>query len=144
MNILEKKTLTQKDIDQINTLLSDPKCDTLKKVVRKLMKRKQLLPLEEIDARKLIKHRVCKVNVLLADSFDIRQSNSYKSAEENWYENNQIRLKRSPSFNNRSTLSLTPEDRYKTRLEQINNSYKLGLISKEEYERKLKFIKGSK
>ena len=114
------------------------------KVVRKLMKRKQLLPLEEIDARKLIKHRVCKVNVLLADSFDIRQSNSYKSAEENWYENNQIRLKRSPSFNNRSTLSLTPEDRYKTRLEQINNSYKLGLISKEEYERKLKFIKGSK
>ena len=37
MNLLEKETLTQKDIDQINTLLSDPKCDTLKKVVRKLM-----------------------------------------------------------------------------------------------------------
>lgn len=113
-------------------------------IVKKSMKIKQLLPLNEIDARQLIKFHVCKVNVLLADSFDIRQSNSYKSAEENWYENNQLRLKKSPSFNNRSTLSLTPEDRFKTRLEQIKNSYKLGLISKEEYERKLKLIKGSK
>ena len=37
MNILEKEVLTQEDIDQLNTLLSDPKCDTLKKAVRKLM-----------------------------------------------------------------------------------------------------------
>ena len=80
----------------------------------------------------------------LADSFDIRQSNSYKSAEENWYENNQTRLRKTPSFSNRSTLSLTPQDRFKTRMEQIKNSYKLGLISKEEHDRKIKQIKEDK
>ena len=113
-------------------------------IVRKLMKRKELLPLEEIDARKLVRFKVCKVNVPLADSFDIRQSNSYKSAEENWYENNQTRLRKTPSFSNRSTLSLTPQDRFKTRMEQIKNSYKLGLISKEEHDRKIKQIKEDK
>lgn len=114
------------------------------KIVKKLMRKKQLLPLEEIDARKLIKYKACKIDVILAEAFDIRQSNSYKSAEENWYENNQTRLKKNPSFSNRSTLSLTPEDRYKTRIEQVKNSYKLGLISKQEYERKLKSIKEGK
>lgn len=114
------------------------------KIVKKLMRKKQLLPLEEIDARKLIKYKACKIDVILAEAFDIRQSNSYKSAEENWYENNQTRIKKNPSFENRSTLSLTPEDRYKARMEQVKNSYKLGLISKQEYERKLKSIKEGK
>lgn len=114
------------------------------KICRKKMKKKQLLPLEEIDARILIKHGVCKVDVILAEAFDIRQSNTYKSAEENWYENNQTRLKKTPTFANRSTLSITPEERQKTRIEQVKNSYKLGLISQDEYERKLKMIKESK
>ena len=95
-------------------------------------------------ARNLIKYKACKIDVILAEAFDIRQSNSYKSAEENWYENNQTRIKKNPSFENRSTLSLTPEDRYKARIEQVKNSYKLGLISKQEYERKLKSIKEGK
>ena len=108
------------------------------------MKKKQLLPLEEIDARKLIEQHVVSVDIVLAEAFDLRQSNTYKSAEENWYVNNQNRLKKKPSFENRSTLSLTPEDRYRTRIEQVENSYKLGLISKNEYERKIKNIKERK
>lgn len=110
----------------------------------RIIKRKQLLPLEEFDARVLIKHHAVSTDILLAESFDLRQSNTYKSAEENWYENNQVRLKKTPKFENRSTLSLTPEDRYKTRIEQVENSYKLGLISKNEYERKIKNIKDRK
>ncbi len=112
--------------------------------VRRIMKKKQLLPLEEIDARKLIEQHVVSVDIVLAEAFDLRQSNTYKSAEENWYVNNQNRLKKKPSFENRSTLSLTQEDRYRTRIEQVENSYKLGLISKNEYERKIKNIKERK
>ena len=108
------------------------------------MKKKQLLPLEELDARILIKYHVVKENVILAEAFDIRQSNTYKSAEENWYENNQNRIKKSPTFENRSTLRLTPEDRYKARIEQVENSYKLGLITKSDYEKKLKILKEKK
>ena len=111
---------------------------------KRLMKRKQLLPFEEIDARKLISYRIVKYDVLLADAFDIRQSNTYKSAEENWYENNQNRLKKAPSFSNRYTMPLNSEERYKTRFEQIENSYNLGLISKNEYERKIKLLKREK
>ena len=37
LDILQKEVLTQKDIDQLNTLLSNPQCNTLKKVVKKLM-----------------------------------------------------------------------------------------------------------
>ena len=108
------------------------------------MKKKQLLPLDELDARILIKYHIAKENVILAEAFDIRQSNTYKSAEENWYENNQYRIKKSPTFENRSTLSLTPEDRYKARIEQVENSYKLGLITKSEYEKKIKILKEKK
>ena len=103
-----------------------------------------MLPLDEIDARKLIKYHVADENVNLAETFDIRQSNTYKSAEENWYENNQNRLNRTPSFENRSTLSLTAEERKKTRIEQVENSYRLGLITRSEYEKKMKYIKEKK
>ncbi len=113
-------------------------------VCKRLMKKKQLLPLEEIDARKLIKYRVADENIQLAETFDIRRSNTYKSAEENWYENNQNRLNRTPSFENRSTLSLTMEERKKTRIEQVENSYRLGLITRSEYEKKMKYIKEKK
>ena len=108
---------------------------------KRYMKKKQLLPLDELDARILIKYHIAKENVILAEAFDIRQSNTYKSAEENWYENNQYRIKKIPTFENRSTLSLTPEDRYKARIEQVENSYKLGLITKSEYEKKIKILK---
>ena len=111
---------------------------------RRYMKKKQLLPLDELDARKLIKCGACKTDVSLAESFDIRQSNTYKSAEENWYENNQTRIQKNPMRPTRSTLSLTKEDRYRTRIEQVENSYKLGLISKNEHDRKIKNIKENK
>lgn len=114
------------------------------KKCRRLMKKKQLLPLDEKDARILIKYHVVDTKVSLAEAFDIRQSNTYKSAEENWYENNQTRIKQNPSFSNRSTLSMTPEERYKTRIEQVENSYRLGLITKTEYDRKIKNIKDKK
>lgn len=111
------------------------------KYQKRYMKKKQLLPLEEKDARGLIKYKVANVDVLLAESFDIRQSNTYKSAEENWYENNQNRLKKNPSFDNRPTLSMSSEERQRMRIEQVENSYKLGLISRSEYERKIKALK---
>lgn len=111
---------------------------------KRIMNKKQLLPLEEEDARKLIYYHIAKPDVSLAEAFDIRQSNTYKSAEENWYENNQNRIKHNPSFQNRYTLPLTSDERYKTRVEQVENSYKLGLITKNEYERKIKALKKEK
>ena len=108
------------------------------------MKKKQLLPLDEMDARKLINCHAAKTNINLAESFDIRQSNTYKSAEENWYENNQNRIKNGESLTPRNTMSMTREERYRTRIEQVENSFKLGLISKNEYDRKIKNIKDSK
>ena len=111
------------------------------KIVKKLMRKKQLLPLEEIDARKLIKYKACKIDVILAEAFDIRQSNSYKSAEENWYENNQTRISSRPTFETRNNLVYTTEQKVQVQVEQLKNIYDLGLINKEEYNRRLKKLK---
>ena len=74
--------------------------------LKREMKKKQLRPIEEKDARLLIKYHVTNTNVALAESFDLRQSNSFKSAEEQWYESNQMRLKgeRATKFMTRSTI----------------------------------------
>ena len=74
--------------------------------LRRDLKKKQLRPVQEQDARLLIKYMVCDEKILLAESFDLRQSSSYKSAEESWYENNAKRIKgdRSTKFVTRSTI----------------------------------------
>lgn len=46
MNILKKNPLTQEDIDQLNTLLSNPHHNSLKKVVRKILG-------EEVDGKEV-------------------------------------------------------------------------------------------
>ena len=108
------------------------------------MKRKQLRPVEEKDARILIRYHTCDENVGLADSFDIRGTNKYKSAEENLYENNQTRISQRPTFETRSSLRFTSEQKVSVKIEQLKNIYDLGLISKEEYNRRLKKLKESK
>lgn len=112
--------------------------------LRRYMKRKQVRPVEEKDARLLIRYRVCDINIGLADSFDIRGTTNYKSAEENWYENNQTRIANSPSFETRSNLRFTTEQKISVKIEQLKNIYDLGLISKEEYQRRLKKLKEEK
>ena len=112
--------------------------------IRRFMKRKQLRPVDEKDARILIRYHVCKENVGLAESFDIRETNKYKSAEENWYENNQDRITQRPTFETRSSLRFTSEQKVSVKIEQLKNIYDLGLISKEEYNRRLKKLKETK
>jgi hypothetical protein len=112
------------------------------KATRKYMKRKELLPVEEKDARILIKYHAFNEKVSLAEDFDVRKTNSYRSAEENWYESNHERLANNKDRVN--TTTLTRQDIYKTRVEQIEKSYQLGLISKGEYERRLRDIKNGK
>ena len=109
--------------------------------LRRYIKIKQLRPVEEKDARILIKYRVCDINIGLAESFDIRGTTKYKSAEENWYENNQKRISSGPSFETRSSLRFTTEQKISVKIEQLKNIYDLGLISKEEYNRRLKKLK---
>ena len=110
-------------------------------ILRRYIKRKQLRPVEEKDARILIRHRVTNINIGLAESFDIRGTTKYKSAEENWYENNQTRIAASPTFETRSTLRFTTEHKVSVKIEQLKNIYDLGLITKEEYNRRLKKLK---
>ena len=112
--------------------------------VKRYMKRKQLRPVEEKDSRILIRYHVCNENIGLAESFDIRETNKYKSAEENWYENNQTRISQRPTFETRSSLRFTSEQKVSVKIEQLKNIYDLGLISKEEYNRRLKKLKESK
>lgn len=112
--------------------------------LRRYMKRKQLRPLEEKDARILIRYRVCDINIGLAESFDIRGTTNYKSAEENWYEKNQTRIANSPTFETRSNLRFTSEQKVSVKIEQLKNIYDLGLISKDEYQRRLKKLKEEK
>ena len=112
--------------------------------LKRYMKRKQVRPLEEKDARLLIKYRVCDINIGLAESFDIRETTKYKSAEENWYEKNQTRIANSPTFETRSNLRFTTEQKVSVKIEQLKNIYELGLISKEEYQRRLKKLKEEK
>lgn len=112
--------------------------------LKRYMKRKQLRPLEEKDARILIKHRVCDIDIGLAESFDIRETTKYKSAEENWYEKNQTRIANSPSFETRSNLRFTTEQKVSVKIEQLKNIYNLGLIDKDEYQRRLKKLKEEK
>lgn len=109
--------------------------------LKRYMKRKQLRPLEEKDARLLIKYHVCNVDVGLAESFDIRGTSSYKSAEENWYEKNQNRISQRPTFETRNNLRYTSEQKLSVKIEQLKNIYALGLITKEEYNRRLKQLK---
>ena len=109
--------------------------------VRRYMKRKQLRPVEERDARILIRHKVTNINIGLAESFDIRGTTKYKSAEENWYENNQTRISQSPTFETRSSLRFTTEQKVSVKIEQLKSIYDLGLITKEEYNRRLKKLK---
>lgn len=112
--------------------------------VRKYMKRKDLLPVEEKDARILIKYHAFDENVKMAEDFDVRKSNSYRSAEENWYETNHERLRESSQNNRKNTAFLTRQEIYKTRIEQVEKSYRLGLISRSEYEKKIRGIKDGK
>ena len=112
--------------------------------LRRYMRRKQLRPVEEKDARILIRYRVCDINIGLAESFDIRGTTKYKSAEENWYENNQNRISSGPSFETRSSLRFTTEQKISVKIEQLKNIYDLGLITKEEYNRRLKKLKEEK
>jgi hypothetical protein len=114
------------------------------KSIRKYMKRRDLLPVDEKDARILIKYHAFDENVKMAEDFDVRKSNSYRSAEENWYETNHERLRESSQNSRLNTSSLTRQDIYKTRIDQVEKSYKLGLISKSEYERKIRGIKDGK
>ena len=109
--------------------------------LRRYMKRKQLRPVEEKDARIIIKYGVSDIHIGLAESFDIRGTTKYKSAEENWYENNQKRISSGPSFETRSSLRFTTEQKISVKIEQLKNIYDLGLITKEEYNRRLKKLK---
>ena len=111
------------------------------KILRRTLKRKELRPVEEKDARILIKWKVVKDDIGLAESFDIRGTTKYKSAEENWYENNQIRIKARPSFSTRSNIRYTVEQKAQIQSEQLDNLYKLGLINKEEYNSKKSALK---
>ena len=74
--------------------------------LRRDLRKKQLRPVQEQDARLLIKYMVCDEKISLAESFDLRQSSSFKSAEESWYENNAKRIKgdRATRFMTRSTI----------------------------------------
>mgnify|MGYP003291134339 CR=1 FL=1 len=114
------------------------------KVLKRTLKRKELRPVEEKDARILIKWGVVDDKVGLAESFDIRGTTKYKSAEENWYENNQIRIKSRPSFSTRSNIRYTVEQKAQIQSEQLDNLYKLGLVNKEEYHSKKIALKKAK
>lgn len=114
------------------------------KVLKRHMKHKELRPVDEKDARILIKWGVCDDSIGLAESFDIRETTKYKSAEENWYENNQIRIKSRPSFSTRSNIRYTVEQKAQIQSEQLDNLYKLGLINKEEYHSKKNALINSK
>lgn len=109
--------------------------------LRRYMKRKELRPAEEKDARILIRHKAASIDIGLADSFDIRTTSNFKSAEQNWYENNQNRITSRPTFETRQNLIYTTERKIQVQIEQLKNIYDLGLISKEEYYRRLKKIK---
>ena len=111
------------------------------KILKSYIKRKDLRPVEEKDARILIKWKVVDDSIGLAESFDIRGTTKYKSAEENWYENNQIRIKSRPSFSTRSNIRYTVEQKAQIQSEQLDNLYKLGLINKEEYNNKKNALK---
>lgn len=113
-------------------------------ILKKHMKKKQLLPVDEKDARILIRYHVAKEKIALASSFDMRTTNSYKMAEENWYINNQSRInKKGPSYDSRSQIKGTGStQKIKIQLEQLQNSFHLGLISKEEYEKRFKELMG--
>ena len=111
------------------------------KLLRRHIKRKELRPVEEKDARILIKWGVVDDTVGLAESFDIRGTTKYKSAEQNCYENNQIRIKSRPSFSTRSNIRYTVEQKAQIQSEQLDNLYKLGLINKEEYHNKKNALK---
>lgn len=114
------------------------------KVLKRILKKKELRPVEEKDARILIKWHVCDDTVGLAESFDIRGTTKYKSAEENWYENNQVRIKARPSFSTRSNIRYTVEQKAQIQSEQLDNLYKLGLVNKEEYRSKKDALKKAK
>ncbi len=101
--------------------------------LRRYMKKKEVRPLDENDARILIKYHACNENISLAENFDLRKSSSYKSAEENWYEDNQTRINVSPSETNRYATRTMSHTKIAIKKEQIENLYKLGLISREEY-----------
>ncbi len=101
--------------------------------LRRYMKKKEVRPLDEKDARILIKYHACNENISLAENFDLRKSSSYKSAEENWYEDNQTRINVSPSETNRYATRTMSHTKIAIKKEQIENLYKLGLISREEY-----------
>jgi len=116
-------------------------CNIRAKGLKRYIKLKELRPVEEKDARVLIKWKVCDDTVGLAESFDIRETTKYKSAEENWYVNNQIRIKSRPSFSTRSNIRYTVEQKAQIQSEQLDNLYKLGLINKEEYNAKKAALK---
>ena len=109
--------------------------------IKRYMKRKELRPAEEKDARILIKYHASDENIGLAESFDIRGTRNYKSAEENWYENNQNRISSRPTFETRNNMAYTTEQKVQVQVEQIKNIYDLGLITKEEYNRRIKKLK---
>ncbi len=104
------------------------------RMISRFMKKKEYRPLEEKDARLLIKYHAANEKVTLAEAFDLRTTSSYKTAEENWYEDNQNRINNvSPSETKRYATRTMAQTKVAIKKEQIENLYKLGLISKEEY-----------
>lgn len=103
------------------------------RLVSRFMKKKEYRPLEEKDARLLIKYHAANEKINLAEAFDLRSTTSYKTAEENWYEDNQNRINSTPSETKRYATRTMGQTKVAIKKEQIENLYKLGLISKEEY-----------
>lgn len=127
------------------------------RLFRRVIKRKRYLPVSEKDARILVKYNAAKITVPLAESFDIRSMSGYKSAEANWYEANQTRLKKgknnsttfintlAPLPNKLTESELSKVEEAQIQLEQLQNVYNLGLLTREQYEiRRKKILDGKK
>ncbi len=120
-------------------------------MLKRYLRRKELLPLNESDARLLISYRVVKVSINLASSFSIKSLDSYQIAEKNWYQQNQQRLnsqnKRtdtstsyintiSPLPNRLSDTEIKKVQLIQEQLENLQNQFNAGLITLDEYEKK--------
>ncbi len=118
-------------------------------MLKRILKRKELLPVTEADARMLIKYHVVNQNVKLAASFSIRNMNSYQIAEKSWYQQNQDRLKKpkldkgthfintiSPTPNRLSDTEIKKVQSIQVQLEHLQNLFNTGMLTAEEYEKR--------
>lgn len=125
-------------------------------LLKRQLKRKKYLPVTENDARLLIRNFAAKVNVPLAESFDIRSMKGYRTAEEDWYAQNKTRLKNKTKATTKtlygnsfisktgSQTNALKSSEAQVQLEQLQNIYNLGLINREQYEMRRKKILSSK